>query len=205
MGKLEVIFTTADFLPDGQPDSPLTRNAAGGLEMVKENFGRLITSPHTDSLEKALEAAAENRSSDNLSAVAVELFSILHTYQMHFIGGDEQLWLDSVRKMQEIAEEAASMPDASGPACNLAGCLKGREWGFHMMLRSENTIFSLPQSQPIEADLAQALKWFQKGAALGDECSANNLARTERTLETEPKIRETGSRNASPSPAQKAA
>lgn len=162
---------------------PELRDADGRLTMTTANFSPLIQMFQGGSLkiQHALTAAAKERTSENLYNVAFELFCILSPYQIHFIAGGENDWLDNVAKMREIAREAADASDASADACNLAGIVCAREWtfgDFEIECCSMETGQPVPVEPPlaisVPSDLPDALKWFRKGAAMGCEVCAQN-------------------------------
>lgn len=176
-----------DNAPDALPD---LRDEQDRLLLTGDNFKGLIGmfGKGTRDLQNALGAARADRNAENVHQAAFELFKILKPFQIHFIAGGEPLWIDSARKMRELASEAAAAPGASADICNFAGVVCAMPWGFGDFSLSsgpEGMPVDLPAHPGVPSDMQQALKWFEKGAELGDETCAENAARATRELAAE--------------------
>ena len=181
--SLKDFFSRKNTDKSSPPQEPV-----GCLSLKDETFAGLIQmfygqdgsggKAREGSLPALLHKAREDRTAKNVHAVTFELFRILRPYQIHFMAGGEDLYDDCVRKMKTLAEEAADMGDAN--ACNLAGIINANTWGFKggAMHSADGEIdLGYKERAPASAaDLPVALKWFEKGAALGGESEIGRVS-----------------------------
>jgi len=148
---------------------------------LRSNAEQLSGFPSTNTKDKALrleasiEQCANSRDADNVHELTSALYDILNGYRFHRYGLTEAVWCDSVTKMKALSEESANQTNINAKACSLAGRIAEIFWSYFSWATSgvgpvaRQNLSNLKFEVLIEEDEDSALKWFNKGANLGDE------------------------------------
>jgi TPR repeat protein len=151
---------------------------------LADKLSSLTEMNRSKELADAIAAADAGRTPENAYKLAHEIYQVVYD-QSWFVLGNEGVWANAVKTMQQLAEEGANGGVAD--AMLLAGVIAGKTWqiggtvsgpGEGGKWESED----VTQPPVIVRDDEKALAWFEKGAALGHEYCTKNAEIARRVI-----------------------
>ncbi|HEY8190441.1 MAG TPA: hypothetical protein VIF12_07125 [Micavibrio sp.] len=175
-----------------EPLPTLSYEDDGRVKLGLHSFQGLISMFNGGSadLQNAIENAVENRTSQNVYAVAFEAYRLLKPYQIHMVGSDDNVWEHSAMNMRSLAEEAAKDENASTSTLGFAGVVFCMDWNMGQSVKMYEVLgpgmkeinVSGNDSPTLGSNLAKGLIYFNRGAALGCQTCRSNAKRAEKEI-----------------------